>query len=413
MSDARPALRTVSEHRRVVLDLVPRPASVEIPVAEAHGLVLAGDVVARGDLPGDDNSAMDGYAVRAAELTGATPQAPVVLPVAGDIAAGDTTSYDLQPGTTMRIMTGAPMPAGADAVVPVEDSDGGVQVVALTLEPAPGHHIRRRGEDIAAGETVLRAGTMLDPGRLALAAAANVPILRAHRRARVAVVSTGDELVPPGSELARGQVVESNGIMLRALVEAAGAECVSLTHLPDEADAVGRYFTELPGDPDVVLTSGGVSMGAYDMVKEVLTRAGGVQFVKVAMRPGMPQGAGVLDGGRTAVVTLPGNPLSSLVSFHVFVLPLLRHLAGRDPDQDGRFTVTAGTDWTSVLAKTEFTRVVVADGVATPSGGQGSHMVGALGLATGLALVPPEVAQVQAGDVLTCLPLLGQELVRG
>lgn len=413
MSDARAGLRTVAEHRRIVLDLIARPLSVEVPVAEAHGLVLAADVVARGDLPGVDNSAMDGYAVRAAEVGGAGPTAPVTLPVAGDIPAGDTRAHILEPGSTMRIMTGAPMPEGADAVVPVEDTDGGVQAVGITATPAVGQHIRSRGEDIRAGETVLTAGTLLDPGRLALAAAANAPTVRVHRRARVAVVSTGDELVPPGSELARGQVVESNGIMLRALVEAAGADCVSRTHLPDEAGAVGRFFTDLPGNPDVVLTSGGVSMGAYDTVKEVLTRVGGVDFVKVAMRPGMPQGAGTLRDGQVAIVTLPGNPLSSLVSFHVFVLPLLRWLAGRAPDRDRRFTVTAGTDWASVAGKTEFTRVVVAAGCATPSGGQGSHMVGALGAATGLAVVPPEVARVQAGDVLACIPLLGQDDPRG
>ncbi|HZB68169.1 MAG TPA: gephyrin-like molybdotransferase Glp [Ornithinibacter sp.] len=402
-------MRTVEEHRAAVLRLV-RPLSPRcLPVGRALGLVLAEDVVAAVDLPGADNSAMDGYAVRAAELTGAASQSPVLLPVDGDIAAGDSRRHVLSPGHAMRIMTGAPLPDGADAVVPVELTDGGAARVAVRVSPEPGRHLRLRGEDVVAGDILLRAGTRLGPGHLALAAAANVAEVAVHPRPRVAVVSTGDELVPPGSVLEHGQVVDSNHVMLCALVEAAGGEVAGAAHLRDDPVALRRLLDDPPGEPDLLLTSGGVSMGAYDTVKEVLTADGGVEFVRVAIRPGMPQGCGVVGPHQTAIVTLPGNPVSSFVSFHVFVLPALRRLAGLDPDADGSFDAVTATGWSTAPGKVEATRVVEDHGRVRPSGGQGSHVLGALAGATALAIVPAEVDHVEPGHRVRCIPLLGQE----
>lgn len=405
-------MRTLAQHRAAVLALVAPLPAVQVPVGRALGLVLAGDVTAVVDLPGFDNSAMDGYAVRAAELVGATPETPTVLPVAGDVAAGDTTRHVLPVGHTMRIMTGAPLPLGTDAVVPVELTDGGSQAVALFLEPDAGRHVRLRGEDITAGSVVLRAGTRLGPGHLALAAAANVAELLVHPRPRVTVVSTGDELVAPGSALEHGQIVNSNHVMLCALVEAAGADVAAGVHLRDEVDAVRALVDDPPGAPDLVITSGGVSMGVYDTVKEVLSADAGVEFVKVAMRPGMPQGAGLLGAHRTPVITLPGNPVSSFASFHVFVLPVLRRLAGLDPDADGSFEAVAEVGWGTVPGKVELTRVVEANGRVTPSGGQGSHVLGALAGATALAIVPADVEHVAPGSGVRCIPLLGHDRSR-
>ena len=405
-------MRSVAEHRAAVLDLVaPLPATA-VAVGSALGLVLAEDVVAAVDLPGFDNSAMDGYAVRSAELVGASPGTPVVLPVEGDIPAGDTTQHVLRPGTVLRIMTGAPIPDGADAVVPVEQTDGGAARVALHVAPEGGRSVRRRGEDVRAGDRVLPAGTRLGPGHLALAAAGNVAEVVVHRRPRVVVVSTGDELVPPGSALEHGQVVDSNHVMLCALVEAAGADVAGSAHLRDDAEAMRSFLDDLPGDPDLVLTTGGVSMGVYDTVKEVLTADGGVEFVKVAMRPGMPQGCGVVGRSRTPAVTLPGNPVSSFVSFHVFVLPALRRLAGLDPDDDGSFQAVAEVGWAAAPGKVELTRVVESAAGVRPSGGQGSHVLGALAGATALALVPADVDRVEPGLRLRCIPLLGQDRPR-
>ncbi len=411
------SLRSVAEHRSRLLALAEPVAGEEVGTGALHalGLVLAEDVVARTDLPGFDNSAMDGYAVRAADLAGASSSAPVSLPVDGDIAAGDTRRHVLAPGHAMRIMTGAPMPEGADAVVPVEESDGGTEVVALALEPEVRRHLRARGEDVATGDVVLTAGTLVGPGHLALAAAANVDRLVVRRRPRVAVLSTGDELVTVGSELGFGRIVDSNGPMLAALVRAAGADPVDVRHVPDDADAISAALDHAAGAADLVLTTGGVSMGAYDTVKELLTGSG-VEFTKVAMRPGMPQGAGRLGPRGTPIITLPGNPVSSLVSFHVFVLPVLRRLAGLPVDADptwGTHEATALEDWPSIEGRAEWTRVVEsADGIRR-SGGQGSHMLGALASGTGLALVPAEADSVRAGDVLRVLPLLGQDRVHG
>lgn len=404
-------LRTIEEHLGSILSTV-RPTTVtELGLREALGCTLAAPIRAAVDLPGFTNSAMDGYAVRAADCAGASASAPVTLLVAGDIRAGSTGAVTMEPGSCWRIMTGAPMPAGADAVVPVEDSDGGTAVVSLRSAPEVGRHVRHQGEDVAAGTEILAAGVVLTPGRLALAAAANVPVVRAHTPPRVAIVSTGDELRSPGSRLEPGQIVDSNSLMLAALVRSCGLEVVRLPSARDEAGALQRALTEAAAAADLVLTTGGVSMGAYDTVKEVLTSTGEAQFAKVAMRPGMPQGHGVIGAGRTPIITLPGNPLSAMVSFHVFVLPVLAALQGRPvgPEcwRSAAVPGTAATGWRSVEGKTEFTRVVLRQGVVTPATGQGSHMVGALADANALAIVPPEVSVVEAGDRVTCLRLVG------
>ena len=405
-------MRTVEEHRAAVLALVAALPPVTVELSQSLGRVLAADVVAAVDLPGFDNSGMDGYAVRSEDVAGASSASPVVLDVDGDIAAGDTRRHALRKGATMRIMTGAPVPEGADAVVPVEESDGGVSRVTLRLAAEVGRHVRRQGEDVRAGDVVLRAGERVTPGRLALIAAANVPDVRVHPLPRVHVLSTGDELVPVGLPLAHGQIVDSNGSMLAALIRAAGAELVGVGQLNDDADAWTSLLEHMPGDPDLILTTGGVSMGAFDTVKEVLSATGTVDFVKVAMRPGMPQGAGVVGPGRTPIITLPGNPVSSFVSFHVFVLPVLRELAGLDPEMPLTEGVAA-LGWSSIAGKVEFTRVVVdADG-SRPSGGQGSHMLGALAEATHLAVIDAETTQIRPGDTVHLMPLVGEDSSRG
>lgn len=404
-------MRTVEEHRAALLALVSALPPVTVDLPESSGRVLAADVVAAVDLPGFDNSAMDGYAVRCADVVGASSASPVVLDVDGDVAAGDTTRHVLRPGAALRIMTGAPLPEGADAVVPVEASDGGVSRVALALEPEPGRHLRRQGEDVRAGDVVLRAGAVITPGRMALIAAANVPEVVVAARPQVSIFSTGNELAPVGTDLQHGQIVNSNGWMLHALVEAAGGEVAGFGGIGDTPEAVEGLLS-LPRHRDLILTTGGVSMGAYDTVKEVLSATGTVEFVKVAMRPGMPQGSGVVGERRTPIITLPGNPVSSFVSFHVFVLPVLRALAGLDPQVSTTESVAA-QGWSSIEGKVEFTRVVLAADGVRPSGGQGSHMLGALADATHLAVVDAETAEIRVGDPVHLLPLVGENSTRG
>jgi molybdopterin molybdotransferase len=402
---------SVEEHLARILQTVRPLPPFDLGVLEAQGCVLAGDVEAQGQLPGFTNSAMDGYAVHAADVEGASVDSPVVLPVVNDIAAGNTNALSLAQGQTMRIMTGAPMPRGADAVVPVEQTDGGVVHVELRAAPRPGQHVRNAGEDVQSGEVILRAGTLLGPGQIALLAAAGTARVRVVPKPRVVVLSTGDELVEPGREPGFGQVVDSNSLMLTAAVRAVGATPYRVGGVPDDARQLMETLESQLVRADAIITTGGVSMGAFDTVKEVLSRVGTVQFDKVAMRPGMPQGFGVLGEEQVPVFTLPGNPISALVSFHVFVAPALRAMAGR-PEKawpPGFVPATAAESWSSVAGKMEFARVVLDDDRVRLAGGQGSHMLGALAAAEALAVVPPEVTEVHEGDELLCLPLLGTD----
>ncbi len=405
-------MRSVEEHQGVVGDLIGARSPVSVPLAGSRGMVLAGDVVAPIPLPVFDNSAMDGYAVRAADLIGASPEHPVRLPVAEDIPAGRTDALTLSPGTVHRIMTGAPMPAGADAVVPVELTDGGCQTVELRSAPAPGQHVRRAGEDVGAGTTVLRAGQVLTPAALGLLAALGCAELQTIPRQRVLVVSTGSELVPPGTPLQPGQIYESNAVMLAAAVAEAGAEVVAVATSSDDVEQFSALLDAYAGDADLILTSGGVSAGAYEVVKDAFRsgaggdsglefgKASAVEFVKVAMQPGMPQGAGRVHG--IPIVTLPGNPVSVLVSFEVFVRPALRAAMGLPPRRPHR-TATLAESLTSPKGRRQFRRGVYdpGSGAVTSYGPPASHHLRWLAEANCLLDIGDEVTELSAGDQIT------------
>jgi molybdopterin molybdotransferase len=329
----------------------------------------------------------------------------VVLPVAEDIPAGRTDVPALAAGTAHRIMTGAPLPAGADAVLPVERTDAGVGTVALYAAPDVGAYIRRSGEDTTAGDVVLTAGTVIGPAHVGVAAAVGAATVAVRRRPVVLVLSTGSELVAPGRPLAPGQIYESNGPMLAAAVAEAGGRPELLRFVPDD---VGQFLDRLKerlagrdrGDRvDLVLTSGGVSAGAYEVVKDAFTGRG-VDFVTVAMQPGGPQGAGrVAELGDVAVVTLPGNPVSSLVSFEVFVRPALRAaLAHPGPDRPVR-TAVLGERWSSPPGRRQFRRGVLdPDGTTVREiGTAGSHMLGAMARAECLVVIPEGTTTVEPG----------------
>ncbi len=371
-------------------------------LSDAQGLVLAEDVVAQLALPVFDNSAMDGYAVRAEDTADATPEHPVVLPVAEDIPAGRTDELALQPKTAHRIMTGAPMPAGATAVVPVEDTDGGVDSVAIRAPRQPGKHIRLAGEDVAAGTTVLRKGQVVTPAVLGLAAALGMPELPVIPRQRVLVISTGSELVSPGKPLRPGQIYESNSIMLAGAVREAGAEVIAVATAADDVAQFAAIIDRHAGETDLIITSGGVSAGAYEVVKDAFGREGdqGVEFVKVAMQPGMPQGIGRVAGA--TIVTLPGNPVSSLVSFEVFIRsPLRRAMGLPDPERPHRLAVLAES-LTSPRGKRQFRRAVLDRDASTVTsyGPPASHHLRWLASANGLLDIPEDVVEVAAGTQL-------------
>jgi molybdopterin molybdotransferase len=399
----------VEEHVRRILDAVAPLPPVELAVDEAQDCVLAEDVGSPLDLPGFDNSAMDGYAVKVADVAGADRRSPVTLPVVGDIPAGDTERHELARGQALRIMTGAPMPEGAEAVVQVENTDHGVVDVAIYAPVAPGQHVRRSGGDVRQGQLVLEADTVIGPAQVALLFAVGRRRVRVHPRPRVAVISTGTELVH-GRLPGFGEVIDSNGPMLAACARDAGAAVSRVEAVPDDPQAVLAALTERLAHADALITTGGVSAGAYDTVKEVLSRLGTVRFDKVAMQPGMPQGFGTLGEGSTPIFTLPGNPVSSFVSFEVFVRPALRKLAGHH----GLFRRTehavAVEEWTAPAGKTQFARAVVGlDGEGRRTvrtiGPQGSHVLGGLAHANCLAVVPEDVTQVRVGDLVRCLLL--------
>lgn len=402
-------MRSVTEHQRAVLGAHAPLQVVRLPLLDALGLVMAEDVAAEWPLPSFDNSSMDGYAVRVADIATASEGDPVVLTVTGDIAAGHVPASGVEPGTAIRIMTGAPLPAGADAVVPVEWTDGGTNVVTIRKGADAGAHIRRRGEDVSAGDVVLPAGSAVTSRSIALLAASGHAAVAVHRRPRVAVISTGDELVEPGTALSAGRIADSNSFMLMAAVREAGGEAYRCGPVRDDEETLEWVLRDEAQRADLLLTTGGVSMGAYDTVKAVLTRLGGVEFVKVAMQPGMPQGQGIIDG--TPIVTLPGNPVSAYVSFEVFVRPLLRRMLGHVHIDRPTRSVACGGAFSSPGGKTQFARVTLTevDGVevAMPEGAQGSHILGGLARAHGLAIVAPEVTAVAEGDTLTILDLRG------
>ncbi|WP_092194957.1 molybdopterin molybdotransferase MoeA [Blastococcus tunisiensis] len=384
-------MRTVEEHQAAVAALLPPLPEEAVDLASAHGRVLARDVAAAVALPGFDNSAMDGYAARWTEVS----RTPVSLPVADDIPAGRTDVVALAPGTVQRIMTGAPLPPGADVVVPVELTDGGTTVVEIRDAPPAGSHLRAAGEDIAEGVVALRAGSPLGAAQLGLAAAVGVTTLPVRRRPHVLVLSTGSELVAPGQPLLPGQIYESNSRLLVAAVEDAGGIARRLHFVPDDVEQfLATVRAELAG-ADLLITSGGVSAGAYEVVKDAFGTLGTVDFVKVPMQPGGPQGAGTVDG--VPVVTLPGNPVSAFVSFEVFVRPALRRAMGHaDPDRL-RVPARLTGPLRSPAGRRQFLRGRFDAGQVSQVGGPGSHLVAHLARANCLVVVPQDVTDLPAG----------------
>lgn len=401
---------TLAEHLARCLGGVRPLAPLDVDLLQAQDLVLAVDVMSPLDLPGFDNSAMDGYAVHVADVAGAGERTPVRLPVVGDIPAGVTQQSRLAAGQSVRIMTGAPLPDGAQAVVPVEDTDGGVRAVELRAAAPAGQHVRRTGTDVRTGDVVLRTGTVLGPAQLAVLAAVGRGQVPVHPRPRVVVLSTGSELVEPGQLPGFGQVVDSNGIMIAAAVVEAGASPRRVGLVADEPHTFLQTLTDQLAGADLVVTTGGVSAGAYDTVKEVLSGLGTVWFGQVAMQPGMPQGFGTIGPDSTPIFTLPGNPVSAFVSFEMFVRPAIRLMAGHRDLQRRTEPATAVDSWTAPAGKVQLARGQLDTGddgrrVVRLAGGQASYVLGGLAAASCLVLVPEGVTRVEVGDQVQCLVL--------
>jgi molybdopterin molybdotransferase len=418
-------LWSVDEHLQDVLTTIRPLEPIELQLLDAQGCVLVDDVTVPLSLPPFDNSSMDGYAVRIPDVSGASEEFPAVLEVVGDVAAGAGDPLTVGPGQAARIMTGAPLPPGAETVVPVEWTDGGLgegpvsgmRARSLSPEQATGQvrvyrpaearaHVRAKGSDVRAGDRALQAGTVLGPPQIALLAAIGRGTVRVRPRPRVVVLSTGSELVQPGERLEHGQIYDSNSFALTAAARDAGAIAYRVGAVADDADTLRSTIEDQLVRADLMVTTGGVSVGAYDVVKEALAHVGdedepggGVEFRKLAMQPGKPQGFGTVGPDHIPLLALPGNPVSSYVSFELFVRPAIRTLMGLEDVHrpTARATLRADKALSSPKGRRQFLRGTYTDGEVTPVGGAGSHLIAALAQADALIVVPEDVESVEPG----------------
>jgi molybdopterin molybdotransferase len=403
-------LRTVDEHLAVVLDGIGSIEPIELPLMDAQGLLLAENVVSDVPLPGFDNSAMDGYAVRAVDTRSASTDAPTVLPVVGDVVAGATSRSGMGPGLAMRIMTGAPIPAGADAVIPLERTDRGVARVAISEPVHTGECVRRAGEDLAPGAPALGAGAALGPQQIALLAAIGRDRVVVRPRPRVIAISTGSELIDVGRAPSFGEVTDSNSYLIASAARDAGADVRRFGIVPDDHSKLLDTLESQLLRADILITTGGVSMGAFDVVKQALSELGTVEFTRVAMQPGKPQGFGHL-GNRIPIFCLPGNPVSALVSFEAFVRPAIRKLLGKRNLQRATVQALALESVQSPPGVRQYRRGLLhreAGGGYSVSfvGGAGSHLIASMASSNCLVLLADDVTDVPAGSRVTVMPLL-------
>jgi molybdopterin molybdotransferase len=399
-------LRTMEAHREYLLNCVGELPPFSQQLLDAVGLSLCEDITSSVDLPRFDNSAMDGYAVRAVDVADASPDTPVSLPVVGEIAAGAGAPHRLSPGTAMKIMTGAPMPEQADTVVPYENSDRGVNDVKIIAPSQADQHVRHRGEDIQAGAQLFSSGHVLGPRDIGVLAGIGRDKVLVRPRPRVVVIATGTELVEPGSELERDeQIFDANSFLLAAAVRDAGAQVFRVGQVGDDGELLKRVIAEQLLRADLILTSGGISQGDYDLVKAVMPELGVCDFAQVAMQPGRPQGFGLIGADRVPMIMVPGNPVSSFVSFEVFVRPVLRKLMGVEPHVRPTVRAQAAHAMTSIYGRQQLARGIASYAESGRLqvelvGGHGSHLLGDLARANSLLILPTETEHVAAGEAL-------------
>lgn len=389
----------------------------EKPLLEALGQVLAGDVVADLNVPPADNAAMDGYAVRAADTAGASEENPVVLRVIGDLAAGKVFEGVVEPGTAVRIMTGAPIPAGADAVVQFEKTDEGTRpasaaeraergTVSILAPASPRLNIRDAGEDIREGETVLKKGTLLRPSEIGVLASLGYTTVMVIRRAWVAIIATGDELTAPGEELEPGKIYNSNSYSIAALVKKYGGIYAMFDIIRDREEELADALRRALG-ADLIITTGGVSMGDFDMVKNVLAAEGDMNFWRVRMKPGKPIAFGTIQG--VPLLGLPGNPVSAMVTFETFARPAMLKMMGHSYWQKPYVEATLLDGERNRDGRRVYLRAKVErrDGqyFARLTGPQGSGILTSMAGANGLAIIPEDRAEVKPGDKVQVLML--------
>ena len=398
--DSAEGLISVEDAREHVLSGIAPLAPLQLPLTDAYGCVVAEDIVATMSLPEFASSGMDGFAVRAADVADASPEHPTELKVVGRAMIGHRPEATVGGGEAVQIATGAPIPAGADCIVPVENSRLHDETVQLFEAAAEGRHIRPAGQDVKDGAVLVEAGKRLGSPELGLLANAGHAMPLVHPRPRVVVLSTGDELITPMERADYGQVHDSNAYTLFGSLREAGAQPVMAGIVKDDVDSLKETVLDHLIQADAFISSGGVSVGERDVVKAAFYRRGDVSFTKVAMQPGMPQGFGHIEG--KPFFGLPGNPVSVFVSFEQFVRPAILKMMGRTHLGRPEITATLTEDVSGPKAKLQFARVRVAraDGgwAATPTGARGSNLISTVSRANGLAMIPPGVEVAPAGS---------------
>ena len=398
--DSAEGLISVEDAREHVLSGIAPLAPLQLPLTDAYGCVVAEDIVATVSLPEFASSGMDGFAVRAADVADASPEHPAELKVVGRAMIGHRPEATVGGGEAVQIATGAPIPAGADCIVPVENSRLHDETVQLFEAAAEGRHIRPAGQDVKDGAVLVEAGKRLGSPELGLLANAGHAMPLVHPRPRVVVLSTGDELITPMERADYGQVHDSNAYTLFGSLREAGAQPVMAGIVKDDVDSLKETVLDHLIQADAFISSGGVSVGERDVVKAAFYRRGDVSFTKVAMQPGMPQGFGHIEG--KPFFGLPGNPVSVFVSFEQFVRPAILKMMGRTQLGRPEITATLTEDVSGPKAKLQFARVRVAraDGgwAATPTGARGSNLISTVSRANGLAMIPPGVEVAPAGS---------------
>lgn len=402
-----PAVTPLEDAQSFVIGACPPLAPITVPFIEAESTVLAADVVATEQVPPFDNTAVDGYAVQAAD----TAETPVEMPVVDEIAAGAASSHELQPGEATRIMTGAPLPAGADAVVMVEETERlGDDRVRIVSSVEAGMAVRRAGDDVQPGDLLFTAGTFVTPSIVGVLASINAATVAVHPKAKVGVLSTGDELVEDGGDLAPGQIRESNRKMLAGMLRDTGCDVVDLGTVRDDEEALESVLRSAAADCDAIVSSGGVSMGDYDVVKAVLGRIADMNWMQIAIKPAKPFAFGTLDG--TPIFGLPGNPVSSIVSFEMLARPALRRMMGHRRLTRQNIVAIADDDLLRRPdGKVHLMRVLAEFGDdgrchVRSARAQGSHQLAATAMADAIAVVP-DGPGLEAGSEVAIVMLQG------
>jgi len=401
--DSPEGLLPVEDARERVLAGIQPLAPLRLPLTDAYGCVVAEDIVATVDLPEFASSAMDGFAVRASDVADATPTAPAELKIVGRALIGHEPEGTVGAGEAMHIATGAPIPAGADAVVPIENASVEDEALVRLLDgPGPGTHVRPHGEDVREGDVLVPVGKRLGAPELGLLAIAGHPTPLVHPRPRVIVLSTGDELVSPTETPTFGQVRDANSALIFGALREMGATPVMAGIVRDDVESLREKIFSFEIQADAFVSSGGVSVGERDVVKAAFFRRGDVDFYKVAMQPGMPQGFGHVEG--KPYFGLPGNPVSVFVSLEVFLRPAILKMMGRTHLYRPEVTATLTEDVRGPRGKLQFARVEVrrdhGGWSATPTGARGSNLISTVARANGLAMIPAGTDVAPAGSTV-------------